>query len=244
MKNSARAIAVGIWAASFVCGSGVGPAAADLSEPAQVLQEKIDHTLAIIRDTAHQKKSSVPKLRQNLIEELEPLFIFREMTVRALGSHARGLSSDRIDTLSRSFKRLLERVYIDRLTAHLVDAETPYSIEDIQISGQERRGGYARINTKARIRKKTEETELLMNYRMVKREGSWYVYDLEIEGVSLIENYRNQFNEILTNKSFDDLVQSIDQNVASLEKEQAAKLKESDRTPKPMRAKKSKGSEK
>lgn len=206
--------------------AAVLPEPTDTRDAGSVIQEKITHTLAILRDTAMQKPAAVPALRKRLIEELEPLFIFREMTVRALGTHARELKADQVDTLAGSFKRLLERVYIDRLTANLVSAENPYKVEDIQITRQEVIGNYARINSKARISKNADETDLLMNYRMVKRDGKWYVYDLEIEGISLIENYRAQFNEVLTNKSFDDLVASIEKNLREMDRDQKEKPKE------------------
>lgn len=199
--------------------------AADISEPARVVREKIDQTMVILRDPGMQTEASLPEMRRRLIATLEPLFTFREMTVRALGAHARKLKPDQIDTLAASFRKLLERVYIDRLTAHLVASDNPYTVEAIDITGEEMRGGFSKILTEATISRGTEKTQLLINYRMARREGRWLVYDIEIEGVSLIENYRTQFNEILTSKTFDDLLQTINQNVAALEKESAPKPK-------------------
>lgn len=200
--------------------------AADQSDPVKVIQAKIDRTLQIVRDKSLQKPESLPTLRKRLVEELEPLFTFREMTFRALGAHARQLKPEQIDALAASFKTLLQRVYIDQLTAHMVKSDNPYTVEDIRITSNELRGNYARINSLAVIGKHTETSEIQMNYRMVKRPAAgWQVYDLEIEGVSLIDNYRSQFNEVLTNHPFEYLLDSVQKNVASLDQPDLLKTK-------------------
>lgn len=203
------------WASADIAGGG----------PREVILEKIDQAMVILNDSGLQQSNAVPELRRRLVEVLEPLFIFREMSVRALGTHARALQAEQIDRFSAMFKKLLERVYIDRLTAHLVSRENPYRVQDIQITGQELKGNYARIYSKARISKGSEETELIMNYRLVRRDGRWAVYDIEIEGVSLIENYRSQFNEVLTNHPFEYLLESVEKNVKALEEEAAVESK-------------------
>ncbi len=203
-----------------------GPIESRAQDARAVIQGKIDRTLAILRDTGLQNSDNLPALRRRLIAELEPLFTFREIAIRALGVHARQLKPEQIDALTASFKRLLERVYIDQLTAHLVKSDNPYKIVDILIARQELKGNYAKIYSLAKIRKNAEEADILMNYRMVNRADQWKVYDVEIEGVSLIENYRSQFNEVLTNNSFDSLLQSIEHNVRTLDADQVAKPRE------------------
>ncbi len=184
----------------------------------ETVQTRIDQAMTVIRDPAFQTESSLPVLRAKLVETLEPLFTFREMTVRALGANARSLKPGQIDTLTPLFRKLLERVYIDRLTANLVSSENRYTVENIEITGVEERGNFAKVLSKASIVQDGDRTDLAMNYRLVRRDSSWVVYDVEIEGVSLIENYRAQFTDILTSKSFDDLVHAVEQNIFALEK--------------------------
>ncbi|MBI4178688.1 ABC transporter substrate-binding protein [bacterium] len=225
MTTAVARAAAGAWLLFAPCAVFADSPVEPRSPAADLIQTKIDRTLAIIRDTSLQKTSALPALRRRIVEELEPLFAFREMTIRALGVHARQTTPAQIDALARSFKQLLERVYIDQLTANLIKTDNPYEVLGIDIAGNETRGNYAKIHSKVRIRKNADETELLMNYRMVERAGRWQVYDLEIEGVSLIENYRSQFNQVLTNESIDKLIESIQKNVSALEEEQPIKPK-------------------
>lgn len=177
--------------------------------PETLIQNQVDALLTILDDTELTQPENREELKSQLINEFEPLFVFREMTQRALGANARSLSDQQVDELTTVFKNLLEEIYVSRLTSHLSTEGDTAEIESIEITGTDRQGPYARVNSTATFRKGENRTTFKLNYKMVNRDNGWKIYDVEIEGVSLISNYRSQFSNILTNHSYETLLSRL-----------------------------------
>ena len=96
------------------------------------------------------------------------------------------------------FSDLLERSYMDKIEA--------YTDERILYTGERVDGDYAEVQTKVEGQK---NLSVPIDYRLLRRDDTWWVYDLVIEGVSLIANYRTQFNKIIRSSSYAELIQRM-----------------------------------
>ena len=96
------------------------------------------------------------------------------------------------------FADLLERSYISKIEL--------YGGEKILYTDERVDGDQATVATKVLTK---NGTEVPIDYRMLKRADRWLVYDVNIEGVSLVSNYRTQFNKIIQTASYNDLVQKM-----------------------------------
>jgi phospholipid transport system substrate-binding protein len=103
----------------------------------------------------------------------------------------------------RLFSALVERAYVSKI--HLVDADR------FQYLGDTVRGNDAVVRTKVFTKR---DAEIPVDYRVRLQEGTrWRVYDVDVDGVSLVDNYRRQFNSIITRSSYETLISQLKQKV-------------------------------
>ena len=95
------------------------------------------------------------------------------------------------------FRQLLARTYTGTIEG--------YSGERFQYLSEQNEGDYAEVRTKLVSRK----GEIPINYRLLSKTGEWQVYDIVVDGISMVSNYRAQFNKIIRTSSYDDLVQKL-----------------------------------
>jgi phospholipid transport system substrate-binding protein len=127
------------------------------------------------------------------------IFDFGEIAKRSMARHWQPLSEAQRNEFVGLFADLLERSYISKI-------ET-YGGEKIQYTAERADGEYATVSTKIVTK---NGTEVPVDYRLIKRSGDrWLVYDVSIEGVSLVSNYRTQFNKIIQTSSYNELVSKL-----------------------------------
>jgi phospholipid transport system substrate-binding protein len=126
------------------------------------------------------------------------VFDFREMAMRSLAKNWKPLSAKDKDEFSSLYADLLERSYINRIES--------YSGEKVVYDGESIDGDYAVVKTKFVTARREE---ILVDYKLMKKDGGWWVYDLVIERVSLVNNYRIQFNKIIRSSSYAELVKKM-----------------------------------
>jgi len=126
------------------------------------------------------------------------IFDFTEIAKRSLAQHWQPLSESQRNEFVGLFADLLERSYIAKI-------ET-YGGEKIQYTAERMDGDYATVSTKIVTK---NGTEVPVDYRMVKRADHWLVYDVSIEGVSLVSSYRTQFNKIIQTSSYNELITKL-----------------------------------
>ena len=127
------------------------------------------------------------------------IFDFTETTRRSLGPHWQNRTPQERDEVTRLFADLLERSYIGKIEM--------YSGEKIQYLGDTVEGRQATVRTKLVTK---QGTEIPVDYRMQNTAGDkWLTYDVTIEGVSLVANYRAQFNKIVQSSGYKALVQKL-----------------------------------
>jgi phospholipid transport system substrate-binding protein len=122
-------------------------------------------------------------------------FDFEEMSKRALAKHWQPRTPAERDEFVKLFADLLERAYVSKIEN--------YGGEKIAYNGDTIDGEAAMVKTKIITK---QGTDIPVDYRMLKRGDRWLVYDVVIEGVSLINNYRTQFNKIIQTSSYQALV--------------------------------------
>ncbi len=171
--------------------------------PTDDIKKTTDRILAIVSDPAL-KGPEHKKERGKLIREaVDQRFDWEAMTQRSLARHWRKRTPAEKKEFITLFGKLLERTYLDKVGS--------YSGEKVIYVGESIDGKYATVTAKILTHSKTE-VEVL--YRLDDRNGDWRVYDISIEGVSLVNNYRKQFNSIISRSSYEELVKKLREKVA------------------------------
>ena len=128
---------------------------------------------------------------------LQQLFDFQEMAQRSLGANARRYN-DRLGEFTPLFIDFLEHAYMGTLEEN-GDAKIQYLREIVVDDSVE-------INTKTSLK---NGREYRVDYRLFLSPAGWRAYDVIVEGISLVGNYRSQFDRVLRKKSFDELLQDL-----------------------------------
>jgi phospholipid transport system substrate-binding protein len=143
------------------------------------------------------------KLKDQQIEiigtEIDKVFDFKEMSRRTLGRNWKKMSAEQRTEFVSLFKKLLQGVYADRLLAYS-DQKVLFDKEIMLKKGRAEVQSYLQTS---------DGTKIPLFYRMTDKSGSWKVYDIIIEGVSMVKNYRTQFKQILSKGSPDKLLEIL-----------------------------------
>jgi phospholipid transport system substrate-binding protein len=167
-------------------------------EPGKLIMTTIDRGFSILKNPSLKGKEKRQERRQILWKELSPLFNFEEMSKRALGRHWRKRSPAEKKEFVVLFTNIIKDTYIG-------ETDT-YSGEKIVFLREKQEDKYAKVQTKFIT---STGTEVSVEYRLLNNNGKWSIYDVVIEGVSLIKNYRSQFYSILTKSSYEELLKRI-----------------------------------
>ena len=164
--------------------------------PTDQLRTQIDKAVKILEDPELKKK---PVERRVAVRQVaNDIFDFSETAKRSLARHWAPRTQAERDEFVSLFSDLLERSYIGKIEL--------YGGEKVQFVGESVEGEGAVVRTKLITK---QGTEIPIDYRMLHRGEKWLVYDVVIEGVSLISNYRTQFNKIITTSSFQELIKKM-----------------------------------
>ena len=167
------------------------------------LRGTIDQVLKIVSDKNLQKD---PTLRRKKLRQVIALrFNYKQMVMRSLAKNYNERSDEEREEFTGLFKKLLENSYASKLEN--------YQNETINYVDEKIKGNYAMVRTQI-VRK---DGVIDVDYKMLKDNGQWLVYDFVIEGVSLIRNYRSQFSKIISTESYGALVSKLSKKVDDLE---------------------------
>ncbi len=172
------------------------PAAA--GAPTDQLRGAVDRVLKTLEDPSLKGEGKVNERRTAVRKIANDIFDFSEIARRSLARHWQPLSEAQRTEFVGLFADLLERSYISKI-------ET-YGGEKIQYTGERIDGDFATVSTRIVTK---NGTEVPVDYRMKKGGDRWLVYDVSIEGVSLVSSYRTQFNKIIQTSSYNDLVAKL-----------------------------------
>jgi phospholipid transport system substrate-binding protein len=176
--------------------------------PTEALRPTLLGMIEVIRDPSL-AGSEHKKMRRGMVMAIAASgFDFREMSKRVLGKTWRKLSVEQRVHFQSLFTKLLENAYIGKLEG--------YSGQQIHYEGERIRGKKAAVST---IVTSTGSPSFPVTYVMLATDSGWQVYDMNIEGVSFLRNYREQFRSILRKEKFEGLVKVLEKKNASFNQE-------------------------
>jgi len=167
------------------------------STPTEQVREKADKVLKILNDPA--LKNNKEKRRDMVMNIVEDMIDWQEVSKRALAIHWRKRTPEERKEFVNLYRDLLKRTYSDKLDL--------YAGESIIYDSEKIDGNRAVVKTRMINKKKGEEASV--EYRLIKKDDRWLGYDLVIEGISAVNNYRVQFNEVITSSSYENLIKKM-----------------------------------
>jgi phospholipid transport system substrate-binding protein len=192
MIRCSRVAAIGILYLFF---SIVSPAPSRAGGPTEQVRGTVDKVLTIVRSSQPTSKAQMEAQRAQLVEVIYPRFDFTEMAKRSLGRHWVGRTPEEQRQFVTIFAALLGRSYADNIES--------YTSQNVLYTREKEDQSYAEVDTKIVTEKRPPVT---INYKLHSVNKEWKVYDLVIADISVVNNYRSQFNRVITRSSFEELV--------------------------------------
>jgi len=165
--------------------------------PTEVVRTTVNEVIRILKDDSLKSSAKLMPRRRLLEQVIAQRFDYAEMSKRALASHWTPLTKEQRDEFVDLFKGFLSDRYASKIEG--------YSGEQVDYLGERLDGQYAEVRTKLR----SSKTEIPMDYRLINRDGKWYAYDIVVDGISLVKNYRSQFEKIIRSGSYEELVRRL-----------------------------------
>jgi phospholipid transport system substrate-binding protein len=192
-----RALCLSLVFATFLV-TWLEPLVARAGEATDAIKGTIDEVLRTLADKDLKQPAKHNERRQILEKVVGERFDYREMSRRALGAPWNNLSDKEKDEFVSLFQTLLVNTYADKIES--------YTGEGVHYINERReKDDFAEVRTKVL----TGKTDIPLDYRLIKKDSSWRVYDVVVDGVSLVNNYRGQFSKILRTDSYADLVDQL-----------------------------------
>ncbi len=170
--------------------------------PLDTIQTNVNKVLDVLRDPKL-KGESAKKIKKEKLEVIyEQMFDEVELSMRTLGGNWTKLNPAQQREFIQLYRQVLEKAYIDKLLSY-TDEKIVFSKENMLSNNQ------AEVQTKVI----TSSKEIPIFYRVILKDGTWKVYDVVVENVSLVQNYRSQFNSILGKNTPDQLLEILRKKV-------------------------------
>ena len=170
--------------------------------PLDTVQTNVNKVLDVLRDPKL-KAESAKEIKKEKIEAIyEQMFDEVELSMRTLGKNWTKLNPAQQQEVVRLYGQILEKAYIDKILSY-TNEKIVFSKENMLSTNQ------AEVQTKVI----TSTNEILIFYRVILKGGIWKVYDVVVENVSLVQNYRSQFNSILAKNTPDQLLEILRKKV-------------------------------
>jgi len=175
----------------------VSSMAIGVEPPTVVVRGTIDEVIRLVTDEGLKKPDQAARRRELLEETIGQHFDFEEMAKRSLAAHWRNRSEAEHQEFVQLFQTLLSKTYAGKIEN--------YSGEKVQYLKERLRDSYAEVQTTI----VSQKTEISLDYRLILKDGNWRVYDVVVDGVSLVKNYRVQFDRIIRDSSYEELVKTL-----------------------------------
>jgi phospholipid transport system substrate-binding protein len=157
----------------------------------------ITEVIRVLEDQGLKQPDRTEERRRRLEKVISDRFSYDEMAKRSLGAQWAKLSDGERQEFVELFRGLLTRSYIGKIEG--------YSGEQIHYLTERLQEGYAEVKTKLA----TGKTVIPLDYRLLNKSGDWRVYDVVVDGISLVNNYRGQFAKVIRSSSYQDLVDKL-----------------------------------
>ena len=184
-KRVITLVTIAIFSATWACAA-----------PTDEVKKTVDEVVRIV--ASKEMKQHEQKRRQALKKTISLVFDYSEMAKRSLGKHWNQRTPAEKKHFTELFASLLENSYAGKIES--------YNNEKIVYLKEVVDGDHAEVKSKVITAKRDEFT---LDYRMINQNNKWMAYDVVIEGVSLVSNYRTQFNKIITSQGYPELVKKL-----------------------------------
>jgi len=191
-----------------VCSIAFGSSDQPAESPTEVVRATISEVFRVLEDPKLQGPGKLIPRRHMLEEVIAGRFDYAEMSKRTLAAYWPPLTNDQRAEFVALFKAFLSDRYAGKIEG--------YSGEQVQYLGERVEGGYAEVRTKL----VSSKVEVPMDYRLINKAGRWYAYDIIADGVSLVKNYRSQFEKIIRTDSYEELVKRLRERTVTEEKKE------------------------
>ncbi|HEY3151936.1 MAG TPA: ABC transporter substrate-binding protein [Candidatus Binatia bacterium] len=176
----------------------LSPAVLRAGVPTDQVRQTADRVLSVLQDSRLKSADKQKERRDQIRQIVASRFDFAEMAKRSLGSNWQKVNNDEQRQFVELFTELLEKSYADQIES--------YDGEKIVYGRENVSQDQADVDTKI-LTKKGEQ--ISVNYKLRSAGNDWKVYDVVIENISLVNNFRSQFNRILANASFAELLKKL-----------------------------------
>ncbi len=174
------------------------PGFASANEPKMVVSQTVDEVIRILGDASLKGPTKTNERRKKIRAAITRGFSFEAMAKRAMGKYWKERTPKEREEFTGLFRSLIEISYISKIEG--------FTDEKVLYEKARTKKNISVVKTKIVM---TKGTEIPINYRLMRRGDRWFIYDIVIEGVSLVRNYRTQFSSVLRKKSYSALVEQI-----------------------------------
>ena len=171
---------------------------ASAGEPTEAIRNAVNQGVEILKQAKLDNQKERAKVIDQLRQIVYPLFDFGEMAMRSLGANWRRLNEQQKQEFVSTFTALLEKTYADQIDV--------YDGQQVVYTGETVDGNYAQVDS--RIIDKKGQTYSVA-YKLHKVDERWRIYDVVAENISLVNNYRSQFNRVIARSSFEELLKRM-----------------------------------
>ncbi|OEU76762.1 MAG: hypothetical protein BA872_06995 [Desulfobacterales bacterium C00003060] len=176
------------------------------AQPLDSLKRSMDQGIVILKDPRYQDATDKELQREKMWETIQKIFDFTEIAKRTLARNWRNFTPQQRQEFTDRFAELLKNTYLNRIQGKFEDEKVIYLSQDMITDSK------ALVKTKLLRKNK----EIPIDYSMRLRNDTWRIYDVRVEGVSMVKNYRTQFNKILLNGSPAKLIERLKEKLELL----------------------------
>ena len=174
--------------------------------PQETVKQALDKAVVILENPKYKApQADTKEMYEQIRKIIRGVFDFEELSSRTVGKPWVGMSAEEREEFTETFTQLLERTYLRRIEE--------YNNEQVEYLKELVQGERAMVMTNV----SHEGKRIPVNYRLTQTKNGWMVYDVSVEGVSLVKNYRTQFRDILQNGTPQELLQRLREKVAQLD---------------------------
>lgn len=172
------------------------------ASPKETVQTRIDEILNVLKDPALKGDGAVGVKEEKVWNILDNVFDYRQLSKQALGRNWKEINAEQQDEFTVVFSRFIGKTYMKKVVSY---ADEKIDVNQEIMLDEE--------TAEVRTILFSKNNEIPINYRLVTSDGQWRAFDVVIEGVSLVNNYRSQFNQFLRKKSITQLLKTLEVKV-------------------------------
>lgn len=176
--------------------------------PTETIETAVNDVISCLKDPAYSNPQTRIQIRTKIENEVRKVFDFSEFSLRTVGVNWNSFTDSQQKRFNNAFSDLLLATYLDKIDG--------YNGEKVTYTGEliSSRGDRAEVQTVINL---SDGRTIPVVYRMMLKKNGWVVYDVLIENISLIKNYRAQFQDILMKNKPEELIQKVEARAKELQ---------------------------